>query len=292
MLCGWNGWTWSSLGAACALTLLWALHPRPPASQNDGAAVIRYMAPEGPVGDAMEDALREFEFLSRQRHEATGGAYPVYRVVAGQHASRNQVEDPTRFLLSLVGGEPPDVILFDRFAISEWAAKGAFTPLGEFVARDLSAWNEWNAAPDASNRLPPWPGAVEEPPRAVGAAPLPAVGPIRQADFYPACWDEAVFSDPHSGTRTLYGIPFNADDRALFYNKDILVRHGFTNELGEAQPPRTWEELEEMAVAMTERDENGEIVSIGFIPNFGNSWLYLYGWQAGGEFNKGVSPIN
>lgn len=279
-----NGWILGAFWGAAALTLLWLLHPRPSAQFDDGAVVIRYMAPEGPVGDAMEDALREFEFLSRRRHEATGGASPVYRVVAGQHASRNQVEDPTRFLLSLVGGEPPDVILFDRFAISEWAAKGAFSPLAPLVAADRAAWEAWAAAPDTADRLPPWPGATEEPPRAVGAAALPAVHPIRQEDFYPACWDEAVFTDPHTGARTLYGIPFNADDRALFYNKDILVRHGYTNELGDARPPRTWEELEEMAVAMTERNPDGTIQTIGFIPNFGNSWLYLYGWQAGGEF--------
>lgn len=279
-----NRWIWGAFWGAIALTVLWFLHPGSSARLDDGAVVIRYMAPEGPVGDAMEDALREFEFLSRRRHEATGGEYPVYRVVAGQHASRNQVEDPTRFLLSLVGGEPPDVILFDRFAISEWAAKGAFTPLDDHVARDLAAWEEWTSEPDAANRRPPWPGSRPEPPRAAGAAPLPAVGPIRQADFYPACWDEAVFSDPHTGRQTLYGIPFNADDRALFYNKDILIRHGYTNALGEARPPRTWEELEEMAVAMTERNEQGDIETIGFIPNFGNSWLYLYGWQAGGEF--------
>ena len=279
-----NGWVRGAFAGVVALTILWGLYPRSSAQFDEGAAIIRLMAPEGPVGDAMEDALREFEFLSRQRHEATGGAYPIYRVVAGQHASRNQVEDPTRFLLSLVGGEPPDVILFDRFAISEWAAKGAFTPLDARVAQDLDAWNQWVASPDTATARPPWPGAREEPPRAVGAAPLAAVHPIRQADFYPACWDEAVFSDPLTGSRTLYGIPFNADDRALFYNKDILVRHGYTNELGEAQPPRTWEELEDMAVAMTERDARGTIQTIGFIPNFGNSWLYLYGWQAGGEF--------
>jgi ABC-type sugar transport system permease subunit/ABC-type glycerol-3-phosphate transport system substrate-binding protein len=284
MLGRWNGWIRGAFWGAVALTVVWALHPRPSAQFDDGATVIRLMAPEGPVGDAMEDALREFEFLSRQRHEATGGEYPVYRVVAGQHASRNQVEDPTRFLLSLVGGEPPDVILFDRFAISEWAAKGAFTPLDDRVARDLAAWDAWQASEHPAASLPPWPGALEEPPRAIGAASLPAIHPVRQEDFYPACWDEAVFNDPHTGSRTLYGIPFNADDRALLYNKDILVRHGYTNEFGEARPPRTWEELEEMAVAMTERDARGTIQTIGFIPNFGNSWLYLYGWQAGGEF--------
>jgi hypothetical protein len=51
-------------------------------------------------------------------------------------------------------------------------------------------------ASDAGPRetLPPWPGALEEPPRAAGAAALPAIHPVRQEDFYPACWDEAVFN--------------------------------------------------------------------------------------------------
>jgi multiple sugar transport system permease protein len=38
------------------------------------------------------------------------------------------------------------------------------------------------------------------------------------------------------------------------------------------------------AVKLTVRNESGRIASIGFIPNYGNSWLYLYGWLNGGEF--------
>ena len=166
------GWVRGAFAGVVAVTILWSLYPRSSTQFDGGAAIIRLMAPEGPVGDAMEDALREFEFLSRRRHEATGGAYPIYRVVAGQHASRNQVEDPTRFLLSLVGGEPPDVILFDRFAISEWAAKGAFTPLDARVAQDLDAWNQWVASPDTATARPPWPNPT-------------STGPSRSGTFSP-----------------------------------------------------------------------------------------------------------
>lgn len=128
---------WSAL----LLTAIWWLAPQKTRETDDGAVVIRYMAPEGPIRDAMEDAVREFEFLSRERNKVDP-TYPVYRVVAGQHASRDQVEDPTRFLLSLAGGDPPDVIFFDRFAISEWASRGAFDPLDTYIDRDQKKWEK------------------------------------------------------------------------------------------------------------------------------------------------------
>lgn len=274
----------SALAGAVILTLAWLLAPRRSADQRDGAVEITYMGISGPIQGAMEDAVREFERLSRMRHEQDP-AYPVYRVISGQNASRSQVEDPTRFLVSVAGGMPPDVIFFDRFAISEWAARGAFTPLDEYLEKDAAAWVRWQEAlPGDPAAPPPWPGARPEVSPLAGAPDLPAIEPIRAADYFPACWDEAVYRDPLTGQAAVYGIPNNADNRVLLYNKDILIRNGYTNELGEARPPRTWEELEEMAVRMTERDDKGRIRIMGFIPNYGNSWLYLYGWQAGGEF--------
>lgn len=273
-------WLKGGFWGAVMVTILWLLAPQRSIQIEDGAVEIRYMGRSGPIQGAMEDAIREFERLSRERH-AVEPAYPIYRVISGQDASRGQTEDPTRFLVSLAGGTPPDVIDFDRFAISEWASRGAFTPLDEFIVRDLDGWNAWQSD---TNGMPPWPGATVEPPRAAGARTEPAILPIRQEDFFAGCWDEAVFRNPKDGSKALYGVPSDADDRVLLYNKDILIRHGYTNALGEAQPPCTWEELEEMAVKMTERDERGRITTIGFIPNYGNSWLYMYGWQAGGEF--------
>lgn len=271
---------WSAL----LLTLLWWLAPEKTRQVSDHAVVIRYMAPEGPIRDAMEDAVREFEHIYRERHRRDP-SQPLYRVVAGQHASRDQVEDPTRFLLSLAGGDPPDVIFFDRFAISEWASRGAFTPLDPFLATDQQTWDAWESAgrPTEPERLP-WPGALPEPPRAEGAWPLAYVGPIAATNFFPGAWDEIVYRNPLSGEASAFGIPNNADNRVLLYNKDMLVRHGFVDEQGEARPPRSWEELEEMAIAMTERDEEGNLKRVGFIPNYGNTFLYMYGWMAGGEF--------
>ena len=270
--------------SAVMVTLLWWLAPSQTRQVDDGAVVIRYMAPEGPIRDAMEDAVREFEFIHQQRHERDP-SQPLYRVMAGQHASRDQVEDPTRFLLSLAGGDPPDVIFFDRFAISEWASRGAFIPLDSFMARDQAKWTDWveRGRPADPDQLP-WPGAVAEEPRAEGAWPLAPVGPIAQTNFFPGAWDEIVYRNPLTGEQHPFGIPNNADNRVLLYNKDALIRHGFVDANGEAQPPRTWEELEEMAVAMTETDEKGNLVRVGFIPNYGNTFLYMYGWMAGGEF--------
>ena len=266
---------------ALGLTALWFLAPK--ASEQfseEGVVEIQYMAPEGPIQEAMEDAVREFELLSRRRNKETNGAYPIYKVVAGQHASANQVEDPTRFILSLVGGEPPDVIFFDRFAISEWASRGTFLPLDSYIKKDAERWNAWQNTGGPM----PWPGAEKEAARAAGAEDLPAIKPIRQDDFYPGAWHEAIFTDPLSGESGLYGVPNNADNRVLLYNKDILVRHGFVDANGEAKPPTNWKELAHMAKAMTEYKKDGSIKTVGFIPNFGDAWLYMYGWQNGSEF--------
>ena len=39
-----------------------------------------------------------------------------------------------------------------------------------------------------------------------------------------------------------------------------------------------------MAVKLTEHDARGRITQLGFAPNFGNAWLYLYSWMNGGRF--------
>ena len=102
--------------------------------------------------------------------------------------------------------------------------------------------------------------------------------PIRAEDYYPACWKEAVYEGK------VYAIPNSTDDRLLYYNDDVLRREGFVNWDGSVRPPKTWEELKAYAIKLTKRDAAGHITQIGFIPMFGNSWLYLYGWENGGAF--------
>ena len=243
--------TWKVAGLAAALlTLLWLLSPeRSRVPVAPGVVEITFMGSTGGDSDTTYDALRAFEAQSREEH-AKDPSRPVYHVVSGQNASRNQTEDPTRFLVSVAGGMPPDVIRFDRFAVTEWAARNAFEPLDKYLAADLS-----QKRPDA----------------------------IHAADYYPSCWGEVTYHDPVSGRSGVYGIPESLDSRAFLYNKDLLKRAGFVDANGEATPPRTWEDLEKMAAKLTEYDAQGRITRLGFAPNVGNAWLYIYGWMNGGE---------
>lgn len=237
--------------SAVVLSVLWLLSPgRSSRAPEPGVVEITFVGPGGPISGATDDAVREFEAESRRAH-AADPKKPVYRVVSGQDASRDQTQDPTRFLVSVAGGVPPDVIRFDRYAVAEWASRRAFLDLSPFLARDAA-----ENRPDA----------------------------MRAEEFYPSCWKEVVFTDPATGRGGVYGIPSDVDTRALFYNADLLKRAGFVDERGEARPPRTWEELADMAVALTERDANGRITRLGFAPNYGDAWLTMYGYSNGGEF--------
>ena len=164
--------------SALLLTALWLLAPR--ANQDtagEGVIELTFMGTTGPVSGALDDAIRQFEEDSRRAH-AADPTKPVYRVVSGQNASRNQTDDPTRFLLSVAGGVPPDVIYFDRFAIAEWSARGAFSNLAPFLEKDLA-------------------NGVK--------------GAIRSEDFYRACWSEVVSPDPLTGKPGVFGIPDRVD---------------------------------------------------------------------------------
>lgn len=95
---------------------------------------------------------------------------------------------------------------------------------------------------------------------------------VRPEDYYKPCWAEATYKGK------VYAIPNSTDDRFLFYNKTMFAAAGLT------RPPRTWSELAAYAKKLTTTSADGSIQQIGFIPNWGNSWLYLYSWQTGGEF--------
>ena len=212
---------------------LWASAAR--AAPSDSPVTIRYFL-GGTLGAGEQDQVQEFERRN-----------PGIKVVAGLTVSRDMVSDPQRLLCAIVGGDPPDVVVFDRYAVAEWAARGAFTPLDPFIQRD-------RADPDG----------------------------IRAESFFPPIWAEAQW-DGHA-----YAIPSGTDNRALFYNKDLLVAAGLVDAQGEARPPRTWDELEDYAVKLSEftRDREGKISNIrrvGFIPNFGNSWFYFYSWLNEGQ---------
>src|SRR5581483_912996 len=157
--------------------------------------------------------------------------------------------NPQKLMTAIVGNVPPDVIHQDRFTIGDWAARDAFLPLDNYIARDQKK-------PDG----------------------------VHPEDFYPACWKEANYTNPLTGKKGVFAIPSGTDDRALFYNKALFREAGIVDARGEPKPPQTWDELQEDAKKLTKLNPDGSFDRIGFIPNYGNSWLYLYAWQNDGEF--------
>ena len=97
---------------------------------------------------------------------------------------------------------------------------------------------------------------------------------VQASHFYPAAWNEAIYKG------SVYAIPTGIDDRMLLYNRKIFREAG----LDPNKPPRTWDELAVYAKKLTKYNSDGTYARIGFIPNYGNSWLYLYAWQNRGEF--------
>jgi ABC-type glycerol-3-phosphate transport system substrate-binding protein len=69
-------------------------------------------------------------------------------------------------------------------------------------------------------------------------------------------------------------VPLFTDTRALFYNKRLMEEAGLDPEV----PPTTFDELTQMSVAVTKRDEGGRLDQVGFTPSFGNPpvWLWTY----------------
>ncbi len=157
--------------------------------------------------------------------------------------------NPQKLMTAIVGNVPPDVIHQDRFTIGDWAARDTFLPLDRYIQRDRDK-------------------------------PLG----VREEDYYPACWKEANYTDPLTGQHGIFAVPSGTDDRALFYNKTLFKQKGIVDAQGEAKPPQTWEELLADTKLLTENNADGTYKQIGFIPNYGNAWLYIYSWQNNGEF--------
>ena len=197
------------------------------------------------------EVIQDFE----TRYNAEPG-HPPLKVIVGQTASINSVDDPQRLLTAVAGGDPPDVVWFNRYAVSSLAARGAFESLQPFYDQDL---------------------------RERADDPLT----LKQDQFFTPCWLDANYEGQ------LYAIPADTDNRALFYNLDALDKHaaeliaaGCVDPADPAKvgPPRTWEQLRQAARILTEYDAQGRLKQVGFIPNFGNSWFYIYSWLNGGKF--------
>lgn len=156
--------------------------------------------------------------------------------------------DPQKLMTSIVGNVAPDVINQDRFSVSDWASRGAFRPLDDLIARDQAK----------NDPLCP-----------------------RKEQYYKAVWAEASWQGK------VYGVPTSADNRILYYNKGIFRENAAALRaagLDPDRPPRTWSELLKYGKVLTAPLKDGQFTRVGFLPNFGNSWLYMYAFQNNASF--------
>jgi multiple sugar transport system permease protein len=195
------------------------------------------------LGDDIYGAINRFEEL-----------HPQYHVIATTGTAQDATGDAQRLLSAVAGGVPPDVVFFDRFAIGEWASKHALEDLTPYI----------------DGQDPTDPDRIE----------------LR--DYYPWTVEEASYRPPGSSEpRRLFGIPTVADARLLFANLDLLRQEGLTDERGEARLPKTWDELREYARRLSRyrvagRPDSG-LVRLGFAPSVGDSFLYMFAFEAGGS---------
>lgn len=106
-------------------------------------------------------------------------------------------------------------------------------------------------------------------------------------DFIPSIWE------PYSSAADeIYGLPFDGDIHALFYNTEILERNGFD------EPPATWDEYAEQVTTITENESNDGVYGAAV---FGEQSPMILGASFanrlagfGGEFvdEEGVPTVN
>ena len=182
--------------AIVGAAVLWWLYPRAE-SVNDGRTEITVWF-NGPIEGRQLAVANAFE-----------RRFPQYRVILGSSATRTGLEgegNPQRLMCGIAGGVPPEVVEYDRFAVCQWSARGAFLDLNSLIEKDRIAGEE-------------------------------ALYPIDVNDFYPQTWNECTYRGGQ------YGIPNYMDDRALYYNADLLIAAGLIDEQRNPVPPRTWEQV-------------------------------------------------
>jgi multiple sugar transport system permease protein len=241
----------AALGALLLLALAWWTWRSVQGDRtDDGRQTIIFWGTRA-LGDDIYTAIHRFE-----------RRFPQYKVIMGTAVARNLTGDAQRLLCAVAGGVPPDVVWHDRFAVGEWAGRSALEDLTSFVQAQR---------PDDRYR-------------------------IDLGEYYEWAVREASYAPPGSTqSPRVYGIPTSIDIRVLYSNADLLRQEGLVQErildgraVKEPRPPCDWDELRLYANRLTRyadpRDKTRGLARLGFGPNFGNSWLYMYAWQAGGEF--------
>jgi len=322
--------SWKVWVAVLGLLLIAALlYPRAGKTvvATDGPEEITFWSP-GSASQALQTAVEDFERRNAGK----------YRVVVGNATVRDATGDATRFLLGVAGGNPPDLIVYDRFAVVEAASRGAFHPLNEFIARDAADPRAVRAEDYYAPMWvePQWQGKQYGVPISVDTRVLLINDDaLQRAGFAengkivpPRTWEDLCLKKAHVTAQvdadritiqddmTLPGLgkigraggPITRDDVVSIIGQDSVFRarvaevidertftlamsgeHGSTatqvpaGMRGNGVQVKVFSK-DSYTVRLTRFDERGKIVTLGFSPLFGNSWLYIFGWQNGAQF--------
>jgi ABC-type glycerol-3-phosphate transport system substrate-binding protein len=92
---------------------------------------------------------------------------------------------------------------------------------------------------------------------------------LKREDFVVPIYDSGTYDGK------LYAIPGGADYIAMYYSKDVLKAAGLDPE----KPPTTFDELIAQSKQILQKDTNGDIQRIGYIPTAGHliNWSYIFG---------------
>ena len=110
-------------------------------------------------------------------------------------------------------------------------------------------------------------------------APLTQIDPNIATKYLDFAWKEVQYKG-----RT-YGLPFDTDSRALFYNKTLLREAGVDPAvLDPSNGPITLAQLKDIASRVDQKNAQGQYTRVGFIPTYGQGWLFTWGFTYGGTF--------
>src|SRR5262245_49478948 len=160
---------------------------------SDGREMIIFWGHKN-LGDDVELLLHRFEEKN-----------PQYKVIMSNAVARDLTGDAQRLICAIAGGVPPDLVYFDRFAIGEWASRGAFTDLRPML--------------DAQKKGDDY--------------------AIKLDDYYKFAVDEVSYRPPGSNQQPgIYGIPQSTDIRMVWCNSDVLRQAGLVDDKGDPRPPK------------------------------------------------------
>ncbi|HEU4326223.1 MAG TPA: ABC transporter substrate-binding protein [Roseiflexaceae bacterium] len=101
------------------------------------------------------------------------------------------------------------------------------------------------------------------------------------AAFWPFTWQQTLYQGE------TYGIPWETDARVLYWNKNAFTAAGLDPE----KPPTTWDQIQEYADKLDQKNPDGSYARIGFFPLI-NTGADIWTYTNGGEWvNAEGQPV-